>query len=218
METTSLLYSYKETRLDLDPTTSGSTIAVRLPSTGASTYRTQKRTQVTEIPIAEDENAFRQRHLATAASIYYRTYNKIPRSFLWRILEDGKVLSIRAVDVSRAKNEADPNLTLRITFPSVILPGCIAFSDSEGHDKLSVFVVTDQKHLFTLSLHPELFRKPSSSEDVEMWCKSYGTSALSFKSPYRLAALSADQLLISMRDGSLVRFERKSGGDGMFGF
>ncbi|KAE9376840.1 hypothetical protein N431DRAFT_401327 [Stipitochalara longipes BDJ] len=217
MESPSPFYAYKETRLDLEPATQGSTIAIRLPVHGTSTNvsrTTQKRSQSTEIPIAEDELAFRRSHLATAASIYHRSHYKSPRSFLWRVLEDGKVLSVRAVDVSRSSNSADANLTLRLTFPSPIIPACIALSDSKDHDILSIFVITDSKHLYTLTLRPDYFRKPSSTEDnVDDWCKSWVSNA-SFKHPHRLVALGADQLLISAHDGSLLKLDRNSGGDG----
>lgn len=221
METSSPFYAYKETRLDLDPATQGSTITIRLPSHSTSTHpsRTaQKRSHSAEIPIAEDENAFGQKHLATAASIYHRIHPKSsPRSFLWRILEVGKVLSIRAVDISRPSSYADANLTLRLTFPSAIKPGCIALSDSKDHDVLSAFVILETKELYTLNLRPEYFRKVSGTEDnVGDWCKSYMPAAFSsFKVPHRLVALTTDVLLASIQDGSLVRLERNSGGDGM---
>jgi nuclear pore complex protein Nup160 len=218
MESPTPFYAYKETRLDLDPATQGSTVAIRLPPHGASTIpsRTaQKRSYIAEIPIAEDEIAFRQSHLATATTIYHRSHHKSPKSFLWRVLEDGKVLSIRVVDVSRQSNSVDANLTLRLAFPNPILPGCITLSDSKDHDILSIFVITNTKHLYTLSLRPDFFRRPSSTEDnVDDWCKSYASSAFIFKYPHRVAALGADQLLISAQDGSLVKLDRNSGGDG----
>ena len=208
------LNAYKEVRLDLDPAIQSSTVAIRLPPHGAS-RTTQKRSHVVEVPIAEDESAFRQKHLATSASIYHRAHHRSPRTFLWRILEEGKVLSIRAVDVSRQDKTTDANLTLRFEFPSPIRPACVALSDSREHDVLSVFVLTESKHLYTLSLRPDFFRKPSSTEDnVGDWCKSYLSSQFAFKTPHRLAALAADQLLISQIDGQLLRLERKSGGDG----
>ncbi len=213
-----LFYSYKETRLDLDPTTQGSTVSIRLPPPGASTWplkTAQKRSHVTEVPVAEDENSFRQRHLAIAASIYHRTHHKSPRSFLWRILEDGKVLAIRVVDVSSQVNSPDANLTLRLSFSSRIIPACVAFSDSKEHDVLSAFVLTDTNHLYTLSLRPDYFRRPSSTEDnVIDWCKSSLSSGVSLKKAFRLVALGADELLLSNVDGGLLRLSRISGGDG----
>lgn len=218
MEVSSPLYAYKETRLDLDSSTQDSTIAIRLPSNSISTAlsrATHKRSNTTDFPLAEDENVFRQKHLATAASIYYRQHHKSPRSFLWRILEGGKVLSIRALDVSKQSNAAEAYLTLHLTFPHEIWNSCIAFSDSKDHDVLSVFVVTEQKTVWTLTLRPDFFRKPSSTEDnVADWCKSYIIHTLGMKKPHRLVALNADELLVSTIDGSIVRLNRKSGGDG----
>ncbi|TVY83187.1 Nucleoporin [Lachnellula suecica] len=213
MATTDPSYTYKETRLDLDSSTQGSTVVIRLPSPGGASRVNHSRSQILELPVAEDARTFKHRHIATAASIYHRGHHKSPRSFLWRVLEDAKVLSIRAVDVSTQPKVAEANLTLRLTFPSPIVPTCIAVSDSEAHDVLSVFVVTESKHLYTLSLRPEYFRRASSTEDnVGDWCESY--SLPSIKSSHRLVALTADAVLLSLTDGGLLRLERKSGGDG----
>ncbi|KAG0649739.1 Nuclear pore, partial [Hyphodiscus hymeniophilus] len=208
--------AYKETRLNLDRV-QGATIAIRLPQHGTPTWppKGQKQSVFSETLIAEDESAFRQRNLATSASIYHRTHHKSPKSFLWRILEDGKVLSIRVVDILKQTGVADFNLTLRLYFTDPIKPGCIALSDSKEHDVLSVFVLTEKNHLFTLSLRPEHFRKPSSTEEnMGDWCKSYLSGQFAFKKPFRLVTLSADQLLVSYQDGELTRLARRSGGDG----
>lgn len=210
--------AYKETRLNLDPTTQGSTVAIRLPTHGASTWSSktaQKRPHNADVGVAVDEGAFRQKQLATAASIYYRQHHKSPRAFLWRVLEDGKVLSIRAVDISRQAKEPDANITLRLTFPNLIKHSCVAFSDSAEHDVLSAFVLTESSHLYTLSLRPDYFKRASSTEDnVGDWCKSYMPSAFSFKHAHRLVALNADEILISLTDGGLLKLGRKSGQDG----
>lgn len=206
-------YAFKETRLNLDPASQGSTVAINLPAHGAPTWsarRTQKRPHDAEIPIAEDENAFRKKHLATAASIYHRQFHTTPRSFLWRVLEDGRVLSIRAVDVCRETNVADATLTLRLSFPSAITTDCVAFADSKDHDILSVFVVTDARQLYTLSLRPDFFRKVSSTEDnVGDWCKVAIPSSFTIGHPHRLVALSADELLVSSPNGELQKLARR---------
>lgn len=215
------LYAYKETRLDLDPATQGSTVNIRLPAHGALSWpgkTSQKRSHVSEIPITEDEATFKQRYLAAAGSIYHRTHHKSPRSFLWRVLENEKVLSIRAVDISKQKKTAEANLTLRLSFPHAIVPSCIAFSDSKEHDVLSVFVLTTSKQLYTLNLRPDHFRRPSSTEDnVGDWCKSYSSSGLTITAVHRLVALSADVVLLSLINGGLLRLSKTSGGDGKSG-
>ncbi|KAL3428014.1 DNA repair protein rad51 [Phlyctema vagabunda] len=211
-------FAYKETRLNLDAATSSSTVNIRLPIFGSSTWpsRTaQKRSYLPDTSPAEDEGAFRRKHLASAASIYHRIHHKSPRSFLWRVLEDGKVLSIRTVDVSRQPEAADANITLRFTFPHTIRPSCVAFADSSEHDVLSAFVLTEEKHIYTLNLRPDFFRKPSSTEgNVGDWCKIYFPPSFSFKFPHRVVALSADEILIALIDGGLMRLEKNSGHDG----
>lgn len=209
-------YSYKEIRLNLDSPIQNSTILIRLPAHGTPASRiAQKRPHITEIPIAEDEKTFKQKYLATAGSIYHRTQDVFPRSYLWRVLEDGKVLSVQAIDVSRQQNTPDAHLTLRLQFPSAIKPGCVAFVDCKEHDYVSAFVLTETHHLYSLRLWPDFFRSPSSTENnVGNWCKSYISSVFSFKKPHRMVALSANELLISNFDGGLLKLERKSGGDG----
>lgn len=220
METPTPFYAYKETRLDLDPATQGTTIAIRLPShSGASTYPTkgtQKRSNVADIPVAEDEQAFKQRTLASAASVFYRSHNKSPRSFLWRVLEEGKVLSIQSVDVSTPKAQDTAPIILRLSFPSPIRPGCIAFADLKDRDVLHAFVLAETKQLYTISLQPNDFRSSEGiDENIGQWCKIYSSAGLGIKAPHRLVALAADELLISMVDGALLRLEKPIGGDGI---
>ena len=212
-------YAYKETRLNLDPATQGSTVTINLPTDGASTWpsrKTQKRPHDADIPIAEDESAFRKKHLATAASIYHRQYHTTPRSFLWRILDDGNVLAIRAVDVCRQTNVADAILTLRLSFPSPITPGCVAFADPKEHDLLNVFAVTESRQLYTLGLRPDYFRKASSTDDnVRDWCKVSIPSSFTIGHPHRLVALSAHELLLSAPNGELQKLVKRPA-DGKF--
>jgi len=212
-----LSYSYKEARLNLESAVPSSTVAIRLPVHGASSRSSraaQKRPLPNEIPPAEDENAFKQRHLASAASIFYRQYYQSPRGFLWRVLEDGKVLSIQAADLCKQDKAPDTHLILRLVLPSSIRPLCIAFADDRQHDILSAFILTESNHLYTLTLRPEFFRRRSSTEDnVGDWCKIYASSAFGFKHPHRLVALSSEQLLVSLHDGGLLRLDRVAGED-----
>jgi nuclear pore complex protein Nup160 len=212
-----LSYSHKETRLNLESTVPGSTVAIRLPAHGTSSWSSraaQKRPLPTDVPPAEDESAFRQRHLASAASIFYRQHHQSPRGFLWRVLEDGKVISIQTADLCKQDKAPDTYLTLRLVLPGPIRPLCVAFADDKQHDVLSVFILTESNHLYTLTLRPEFFRRRSSTEDnVGDWCKIYPPSAFSFKHPHRLVALSSEQLLVSLHDGGLLRLDRVPGED-----
>lgn len=209
-------YLFKETRINLDSALPESTVILRLPALGVSrsSRALQKRSPITEVATAEDENAYKSKHLASAASVYHRQHHRSPKSFLWRILEDGKALSITAVDLYKLENEPENPLTLRLYFSSAIRPGCIAFSDPQEHDILSVYALTESNHLYTLTLRPDYFRRRASTEDnVEDWCKVYLSSAFSFKYPHRLVAPQHGKILISLHDGGLLRLNRQSGED-----
>ncbi|RKF56850.1 Nucleoporin NUP120 [Erysiphe neolycopersici] len=213
METPRLEYTYRETRVDADSTNhQATTISIRLPTVVSSSFSgvKQPRSIVAITQNAEDEKSFRQKHLATYSSVYHRRFYMSPRSFLWRVVENLRVLSIRVVDLSIPKNVVDSYIyTLRFTFPHPISPTCIAFSDSKERDLLSVFVLTDSKQIWTLSLRPDFFSKTSSmDENIMDWCNVYSPRSLGIKTPYRLVALSEDELLISFHDGALARLER----------
>lgn len=210
-------YILKETRLNLESATPNSTISVRLPAHGPASRNSgtaQKRSF--DNAALGDEAAFRSKHLATAASIYHRQHHAFPKSFLWRLLEGGRVLSIQTVDVCKTEKSPETNLTLRLQFPSPIRPQCVAFSDPEGQDVLGAFVLTESNHLYTLTLRADYFSKPSVTEhNVTDWCKIYLSTSFSFKYPHRLVALSARELLVSLHDGGMLKLERKTGDDGM---
>lgn len=214
MANTGPSYLYKETRLTLESAIPGTIINLRLPAYGNSSRSSrtaQKRPLPADLPPTEDETAFKQKHLASASSIYHRQHHKSPRSFLWRVLEDGKVLSIRAVDLSKQKSAPDSALSLRLYFPSAIRPYCVALSDSALHDVLNVFVLTESNHLYSLTLRPDFFVKRSSTEEnVSDWCKIYLPTAFSHKYPHRLVALSAVELIATLHDGGFLRLGKKS--------
>ncbi|KAI6246010.1 Nucleoporin [Erysiphe necator] len=213
MEAIRLEYSYRETRLDVHSTDhQATTISIRLPTAVPSSFSgvKQSRSIIAITQNAEDEKTFRQRYIATSSSIYHRRHNRTPQSFLWRVIENQNVLSIRVVDLSVPSNVAEPFIyTLRFTFPHSILPTCIAFSDSRERDELTVYVLTDSKQIWTLSLRPDFFSNASSiDENMTDWCNIYYPRSLGIKTPYRLVALNDNELMISFHDGALARLER----------
>ncbi|KAI9846098.1 MAG: hypothetical protein M1837_004354 [Sclerophora amabilis] len=212
-------YAFKETRLSLEPSYLGSTIAIRLPAHGVaneSARTPQRRLLFSDANPADDEAAFAKSNLASSGSIYSRKTKKYPRSFLWRVLEDGKVLSIQCVDLSKSSDpDREGALTLRLIFPIAIRPGGISFSDSEDYEPVSVFVLTTSNDLYTLTLRPDFFHKASATErNVVDWCKTYLSSSFSFRYPHRLVARSPSELLISLHDGGLLRLTKKLEDDG----
>ncbi|KAH0544074.1 hypothetical protein FGG08_001692 [Glutinoglossum americanum] len=211
-------YLFKELRLNLEPAYPDSIITVRLPPIGQPSRASQRRVKPSELSPAEDEGAFAKKCLATSSSIYFRRNKKYPRSFLWRVLDEGKTLSIQSVDLSKStKPTVDASLILRLVFPNAIRPAGVVLSDSKEHEYFNVFALTSSNDLYTFTLRPEFFTRASAIDgDVSFWYKTFLPSSFSFRYPHRLAALSPRELLISLHDGGLLRLSRKQEDDGSF--
>ncbi|KAJ0114340.1 dna repair protein rad51 [Diaporthe amygdali] len=196
---------FKETRVNLEPASNASIVHIRLPAP----TRSRDRRSIGLDKYGEEERTYRSRNLASAASIYHRKHHDSPRSFLWRVLEDDTVLSIRAADVSKQQNAPDANLILNLRFPNPIRASCIALADAAEHDALSIFALDHSNYLYTIVLRPDHFRKRSATENgIGDACKTHLSGAFSFKHPHRLVAVSAHQVVVTFHDGGLIRFDR----------
>ncbi|KAH8425877.1 nucleoporin Nup120/160 [Aspergillus melleus] len=210
---------YKDTRVDLRPYSRNSVLTIRIPTEantpGRARFATSPFTRHEE-PIAKDEDEFSKRFLTTQGSVYFRKRSVYPRTFLWRVIDDGKVLEIQCVDLTKGGiDNHEYNVTLRLDFKEEIIPSGVDFADLEDHEVLSVFVITASNQLHTLTLRPEFFRRTEAiDENVSDWCKSCVPAPLTFSHPHRLHASSPLELFISLDNGSLLRLTRKSSDDG----
>ncbi|GME52897.1 hypothetical protein GTA08_BOTSDO05323 [Neofusicoccum parvum] len=211
---------YRETRLNLDPPYAGSTVGITLPPHSTSTFLSRpkgRRVIVEEGNTSSDETSFARRHLAANdASIFFRRKHPYPRTFLWRVLDDRKVLELRSVDLTVDRHhKGEAILTLLLSFPNPIRPFGIALAEREDRDTLNVFVLTTANELYTLDLHKDFFTRLAATEvDIDVWCKTCSPSAFSFRYPYRIVATSALELLVSLHDGGLLRLNRTAASDG----
>ncbi|QPC66902.1 hypothetical protein HYE67_009133 [Fusarium culmorum] len=204
-------YVFKETRVNLDPPTTSSVVTIRVPSN--SIHGRSHRKAAGENS-SEDETSFRVKNLASSSSIYHRIWHDTPRSFLWRILEDGTLLSIRAVDVCKKSQAADFPLFLNFHFSVPIQPGCVAFSDHEEHDSLCVFVLDQAYQLYSFHLRPDLFRKRSAIDaGLSDLGKVQAPAGLGFKHPHRMIAVNAETLLVTVNDGGMIRLDKTKTND-----
>ncbi|KAL0936593.1 DNA repair protein rad51 [Colletotrichum truncatum] len=216
MDSADTQYLYRETRLNLEPSSASSIVNIRVPSLTSNGRATARRLANgnDDKNVSEDEVAFRLKNLAPASSVYHRKWHDAPRSFLWRLLEDGLVLSLRVVDTCRQEKASDAPLVLNFRFSVPIQPSCIAFSDPREHDALSMFVLDESNYLYTFTLRPDFFRKRSAIEagpgDA---CKVYQPKVFGLKHPHRMVAASTDQVVISLHDGGLVRLDRNRAHD-----
>ncbi|KAF4971064.1 hypothetical protein FSARC_2012 [Fusarium sarcochroum] len=199
-------YLFKETRVNLEPPTSSSVVTIRVPSNSIHSRNHRKPARENTV---EDETTFRLRNLASLSSIYHRQWHDTPRSFLWRILEDGTLLSIRAVDVCKKTQVADSPLVLNFHFSVPIQPGCVAFSDPEEHDSLCVFVLDQAYQLYSFTLRPDLFRKRAAVDaGLSDLGKVQAPAGLGFKHPHRMVAVTAETLLVTVNDGGMIRLDK----------
>lgn len=207
-------YVFKETRVNLDPPTTSSVVTIRVPSN--SIHGRSHRKAAGENS-SEDETSFRVKNLASSSSIYHRIWHDTPRSFLWRILEDGTLLSIRAVDVCKKSQAADFPLFLNFHFSVPIQPGCVAFSDHEEYDSLCVFVLDQAYQLYSFHLRPDLFRKRSAIDaGISDLGKVQAPAGLGFKHPHRMIAVNAETLLVTVNDGGMIRLDKTKTNDREF--
>lgn len=199
-------FLFKETRLNLEPPAPASIVTIRVPSTSAQA-RSQR--QRSADGASEEESAFKQKNLASSSAIYHRQFHHGPRSFLWRVLEDGTLLSIRAIDIARENKGLDATLILNFHFTVPIQPNCVAFADPQEHDALCVFVLDTSCHLYTFTLRPEFFRKRTAVDiGLADLAKVQAPAGLGFKYPHRMVAVSSNTLLVTVNDGGMIRFDR----------
>jgi hypothetical protein len=201
---------YREARLNIEPAFPGSTIAFTLPASSLTTFGARtaaKRSVIPERYIDQDEDAFTRRHLATEASLYFRQHHTYPRSFLWRVLDNRKVLEIQSVDLDHsASDRFEANLTLIFRFPSPIRPFCVAFSEPSDRDALTIFAITTANDLYVLTIPRDFFANPAASEqEIDTWCKRSEPTLFSGRIPYRLFAVHVDELLVALDDGAICR-------------
>ncbi|KAI4264462.1 MAG: hypothetical protein L6R42_000421 [Xanthoria sp. 1 TBL-2021] len=209
------LYTFTETRIDLEALDQGSVVQVQLPASRGS--RSQRRILSTTAGSASfsNEETYSRGFLASASSIYFSRLNKHPRSFLWRVLENNKILELRATDLRKTENiKAEATVILQLGFPSAIRKGGVALAD-DGGDALCVFVLTKSNDLFTLTIPNKSFYNVTSlEEDAGKWCNTFRPSSFVLSTPHRLVAGSPGQLVVALADGKLLTLNRKDGRDG----
>ena len=213
----SSLALFKETRADFEPLTSGSVIQIQIPSTSSFTVRPRQQRRILKNTTGhKDEDSFTKCCIATTGSIYFSKSKRYPRNFLWRALQEGKVLELRSVDLSKSSGETrEASYIIQLCFPAGLKHGGIALADLEDQDILNVFALTRGNELYTFTLGKEFFCNPAASEgDVSRWCKASRPATFSISTPHSLIAASFRQLIVSLSDGRILRLTRNKDEDG----
>ncbi len=213
----SSLALFKETRVDLEPLTPGSVIQIQIPSTSAFTVRPRQQRRILKNTTGyRDENSFTKCCIATTGSLFFGKSKRHPRSFLWRVLQEGKVLELRSIDLSKSSSETrEASYIIQLCFLAGLKHGGIALADSEDQDALNVFALTRGNELCTFTLPKDFFCVPAASEeDVSRWCKASKPATFSISTPHRMIAASFRQLIVSLSDGRILRLTRNRDEDG----
>ena len=212
----SSLSLFKETRTDLEPLHPCSLIQIQVPSTSTFSIKARQQRRVRRgTPSYKDEDSY-TKSLASSGSHFFGRARKYPRTFLWRVLQEGKVLELRSADLSKSNRETkEASLIIQLCFPTAIRNGGVALADPEDLDALSVFALTKSNELYTFTIHKDIFcRIRASEEDVARWCKVSKPSTFSISTPHKLVAGSSLQLIVSLIDGRLLQLTRNKGDDG----
>lgn len=213
----SSLCMFKETRIGLEPTHANSLIQIQVPSTSTFSVRPrQQRRILRTLPTYSDEDSFSKNCLASSGSLFFGRSKRHPRSFLWRVLQEGKVLELRAVDISKDGQEVrEVSLTIQLCFPNAIKHRGVGLADTEDQDTLSVFALTKGNELYTFTLRKDIFcRVEASEEDVTRWCKVFKPATFSISTPHCLVAASTLRIVMSLSDGRLLLLTRQNHDDG----
>ena len=213
----SSLALFKEIRADVEPITTGSIIQIQIPSTSAFTVRPrQQRRILKNITGHRGEDTFTKCCIATTGSLYFGKSKRHPRNFLWRVVQEGKVLELHSVDLSKSSDETrEASYIIQLCFPAGLKHGGVALADLEDQDVLNVFTITRGNELYTFTLSKDFFCNAAASEDdVSRWCKAFKPATFSISTPHSLIAASFRQLIISLSDGRILCLARNKDEDG----
>lgn len=208
---------FKETRADLEPITPGSVIQIQIPSNSSFTVRPRQQRRILKNTTGHrDEDSFTKCCIAKAGSLYFGRSKRHPRSFLWRVLQEGKILELRSIDLSKSSDETrEASYIIQLCFSAGLKHGGIALADSEDQNVLNVFALTRWSELYTFTLRKDFFcLAAASEEDVSRWCKVSKPATFSISTPHSLIAASFRQLIVSLSDGRILRLTRSKDEDG----
>lgn len=204
-----MLNLYTETSFQVGLTTSSSQLNFQIPRLDGSHRKSKYSTSRKSAP--RNEASFTEQYAATQSSIYFRQAKAYPRTFLWRVLSDDKVLEVQCADLARSENDKEEAyLTLSFTFQDPIIPAGVSFTDSEKGDEVHAFVCTSQNEIFNLRLPTMLFRNPTASQNVSQWCKPVQISSLTMSDHvHHVYAATPFQFFLSFKSGRLQKLERR---------
>ena len=212
----SSLCLFKETLVDLE-SPSSTVVQIQLPSSSPFSVRSRQQQRLLKTtPVYKNADSFSKAFLATSGSLHFSCHSSYPRSILWRVLQEQKVLELRSWDLSKSERETkEAALTVQLYFPTPIKDGGVALADSADQNIVNVFTLTKGNELYTCSIRKNFFCHPAASEeDAGSWCKIYKPATFSMSTPCRLVSGGPLQLIVSLSDGRVLQLTRDNEDDG----
>ena len=207
---------FKETRANIG-NPFGSIIQIHVSQTSTFSIRQRSNRRIIRaIDAYTTQDEFSRHFLSTEACIHRCDASRFPRTFLWRVIHDQKVLEIRSIDLSKSDQESkDTPYTIQLQFSGQLKIGGVALADTDDTNVLNVFALTRSNDLYTFALRKDFFSDLNASEDeTARWCKVARPATFSINAPHRLIAASAFRLVVSLSDGRLLQLTRKKTDDG----
>lgn len=222
---------FQETRLNIDPYDHHAVSDIPVTTSSASAFASRvspKRRRVDRARSTHDEATFARANLASQSSIHFRPRANAdvqlrPRSVLWRVLEDNRVLQLQPIDLYQDPPQSEePFLTLRFELPDALVPDTVAFTEFANEEEagaLVVFAITQDGSVISLTLRREAFVRREYLENAStsaQWRHVRNISAFAGQKVYRVVPQDQDILWVSLIDGSLIRLDRQKVGNGMY--
>lgn len=165
---------------------------------------------------------------AREASVLVRTDRKSPQSIMGRLIGNDRIIELCSVDFEHQKyaskrrseshltsisNHHEQQLTyprkIRIFYPYRIVPHCITLTEHEDHVVLDVICGT--RYLYTVQLPMSAFFASTlnlTDANAKSWRVVHSPYAFDLRQPLMMHAVSSSVLVVSLKDGGLLRLTR----------
>lgn len=223
-----LVSAFNEARLDISGSSIGtSCINVHLPLPQDDylgifpAYRKkQPRNQQLGTGTIDTEEAYYSDVVATAGATFFRASSNLngePRSIVWRVLRKSTVVELDPVDLNTWKSKQFRKI--RFHLPSKLRDHCLSVSEDADSNSLVLDIITESNYLYTISFNFSEFVQETedsmsdqghgfSESNSVNWRSIKYIHSFDLKNPHLLYAVSANELVASTTDGSLVRMVR----------
>lgn len=205
-----MLNLYKETAFELQPAASTQLVEIQVPRANGSYDRSKfSKTSGRSDQLAKDDKAYEAKYLASSTSVFFRHSHAYPRSFLWRVLSDGKVLEISNADFARNEKNQEVSTVLRFTFQDKLFPRGVSVCDSSKSDDFHVFALTQENEVFELHIRTDYFLNADSvPKETKSWCSAIRASVLSIDKAFQIHAANPHDVFVSFVSGRVQHWRR----------